>query len=261
MLEKKEIIDNYIEKKEKEWLTGQVNNIFESIGIDKSIKNPLWGKEKIEKYADLYLKETKTFIEQIQLQFMELKLSIVYTDLSKFKKDLDSLNTEIVEGEVNDVWAEHVWINNIDITTEQQNILDTVNNYIDVPVTELRKNNEAMHCRRWADKIYKKAWYDSWKREVIYQDGDHYSAKWEQLNNNELIDSIENADWLYIHNWNWVDKKWDHSGLFMWRADESKWIANIASYPGSSSKANIKKYNLKKNQIRHISRPKMRQIA
>ncbi|HKL43730.1 MAG TPA: D-alanyl-D-alanine carboxypeptidase family protein [Candidatus Absconditabacterales bacterium] len=55
MIEKREVIDTYIEKQKEDSLFGTINNFLGSLGIDKKIDSPFGGQKKINEYIDLYL--------------------------------------------------------------------------------------------------------------------------------------------------------------------------------------------------------------
>jgi hypothetical protein len=165
------------------------------------------------------------------------------------------LEDDVTENESEQAWTEQEINEYKETTYAQEKIINTVNTNIETPVQDLRKGDEAMHCWRWANKMYEKAGYDIWKREVIYQNWDYYKWIWEQLDNDALMLSLKIGDWIYVHNWNWIDKLWDHSAIFMWRKNKERWIAKITSYSGSGNYAHKTKINLNKNAIRHISRP------
>ena len=256
MIDVEKKINEYKEEKKSKSVFNQINETFwTDIEIGEK------GNKQFDKRAELYLKEEKTIRETMHISFLELRLSIFDKDFSKFKEELDDLKK----------WITCDWNNNEDVEkTQTENGFEHQENLTNIQkkiitlakentwksgVRKFINNERFLHCRWWADAIYKKAWLPSAKREVIYQNWKYYTAIWEQLSNRELINKIRPWDWLYVNNKNSADKNWDHSVVFLWRKDWVVWQAETASYPWSGDEAVIKTYNLNDNEIRHITRP------
>jgi len=268
-IEKK--INKYKEEKKSKSVFNQINETFwTDIEIGEK------GNKQFDKRAELYLKEKKTIWDTVKISFLELRLSIFDKDFSKFKEELDNLKKWITknsssnenidskkseeeqkEQESKELENDSKDIDsNVELSDIQKKIITLAKeNTWKSGVRKLINNTKFLHCRWWADAIYKKAWLPSAKREVIYQNWKYYTAIWEQLSNRELINKIRPWDWLYVNNKNSVDKNWDHSVVFLWRKNWVVWQAETASYPWSGDEAVIKTYNLNDNEIRHITRP------
>ena len=250
-------------KKEKESMS-LINQVNETFWTD--IKNPLNDKKEnpFDKWAELYLKEKKTIWQTAKMSFLELRLSIFDKDFKSFKEELDNLKEWIINNSNNtDSPNSQQKTDSKDTKTDSDIELDNIQKkVVDIAkentgksnVAEIINDSNKIHCRWWAEAIYKKAWLLEWDRKIIYQDWKYYSSIWEQLSNNDLINIIKPGDWIYVHNWNSIDQNWDHSVIFLWRENNVIWQANTASYPWSGNEAVIKTYDLATNPIRHISR-------
>ncbi|HRX63767.1 MAG TPA: hypothetical protein P5060_01545 [Candidatus Absconditabacterales bacterium] len=119
MIEKREVIDTYIEKQKEDSLFGTINNFLGSLGIDKKIDSPFGGQKKINEYIDLYLggevesdenqKESSENIKDnvteqlgglkgsVRLALLETELSITCGYFSELKELLDIIKEEKIE--------------------------------------------------------------------------------------------------------------------------------------------------------------------
>jgi hydrogenase maturation factor len=110
-------------------------------------------------------------------------------------------------------------------------------------------------CWEWANEVYQRAGINASNRQVLYQ-GPPYKQIGPQLSQKAIKDSIKVGDWLYIHNGNGIDKRGDHSVIFLGWTDSSKTMMRTASFPGSGS-PRFKNYPITETKnIRHITRAK-----
>lgn len=228
-------------------------------------RDPSWKEKQLIKWKELYLKEKRSIIDEINFQKLWLILSILCKkDIQEFKKELDDLKNWIQKEQNVEIKEDKKETEDIDSTLETSDIWNKIvalaqENVWISNIRELIKNPKDVHCWGWVDAIYSKAGLTRWsnKRKVIYQNWKHYSAIWDQkLTNKDLMNEIKPWDWLYVHNKNWVDKNWDHSIIFLWWENWIVGKARIANYRWTWDIAEeIKSYDLNKNHIRHITRP------
>lgn len=258
-------IDEYIETKESNSIISQINQTvwtkIEDPGAEKRL-------ERYLKWKELYLKEKKSVMDQVNLGLLEIRF-LLDKDFKAFKKELKDLEEEIVTTN-EDLDTGNV-DSNLETTETWKKIADFVADKNNLKkVKDILQRAWELHCRWFANWVYKKLWINDNDREVIYQDGSKYNFTdsawtnkeyqltwiWEQKTNSELIGTIQPWDWLYVHNKNKYDNGWNHSVIFIGRENGEVWKAITASYPGSHSEdAVLHTYDLNDNPIKHITRP------
>ncbi len=102
MVEKREVVNTYIEKQKEAWFIWQINSFLNTIGIKKGVNSPFGWWDKINEYIDLYLDDKKdwdpvnisdTLKDSVKLPMLEMQLSITCPYFSDLKKLLDIIKS------------------------------------------------------------------------------------------------------------------------------------------------------------------------
>jgi hypothetical protein len=256
MIEKREVIDTYIEKQEEEWLFGTINNFLGSLWIDKKIDSPFGWQKKINEYIDLYLgnqkesdKDNKEDWENIkdnvtsQLWWLKwsVRLALLETELSitcPYFSELKELLQIVKE-------------NRIELARLKHNIKEWLEFDAVEGDTSPRVETEESLAYSWYEKL--KPLNDS-NIEVTQEDVDfvnqqapyiieNLEIKWELAK----IKNIKNKEWEMI-----LDCKWLTPFVNKEAAADVVWVA-LMFYRKTGKKLNISSaYRTMKHQAKLV---------
>lgn len=250
MIDHTNVVDKYIQDASKK-------NPLSSLGIE----NKLISKNKLDKFAKLYLKKSKSVVDEVRIKLLEfqlnLSLSIFQTDLDTLKKDLDDLkskkNEKVEESKEEKIGSSNELVNqNIKEIYNQiewekpsfesfslayvwyENLSDKVQNKKYLTIVDFSKSREqkrlyVINLKNKEVEYNTKVWHweNSWEE---YASGfsntpwTHKSSLWFIITNSKYESNSKwTWEWLRLY-WleNWINDQTDERGIFMHSGD-IKW--------------------------------------